>query len=223
MKRTITALFIATVMLAAVFNITVFSASPDPSRRITLTVTVKSGENTVPGGAMTLYRVAELGEDMSYSYTESFKSCSASLDTERELLTSELIAYIYDNNIGGAVRNVDDSGTAFFDSLKSGLYLVVQNIPASGYEKANPFIIELPMLLNNGEYDYDVSAVAKTEPETEDTEKPITTPSTTRPTGGLPQTGQLKWPIPILIVCGLGLIIIGVIVIKSRKNDKDEK
>lgn len=223
MKRTFTALFIATVMLVTAFNLTVFSAAPDPVRNITLTVTVKSGENAVPGGAITLYRVAELGEDMSYCYTEIFKDCALAPDSERELLTSELIAYIYDNNIGGAVRNVDNNGAAFFDLLKSGLYLVIQNIPASGYEKANPFIIELPMLLNNGEYDYDVSAVAKTEPETEETQKPVTIPSTTRPTGGLPQTGQLKWPIPILIVCGLGLIIIGVIVIRSRKNDKDEK
>ena len=39
-----------------------------------------------------------------------------------------------------------------------------------------------------------------------------TPPATTTPSGGkLPQTGQLWWPVPVLLAAGLGLIVLGMI------------
>lgn len=72
----------------------------------------------------------------------------------------------------------------------------------------------------------------ETEPEPEETEtepdesEPDTEPDETEPEEPdepeLPQTGQLKWPIPILIVGGLSFFLVGW-VLRFRKKDSNEE
>lgn len=50
--------------------------------------------------------------------------------------------------------------------------------------------------------------------------KPGTTTPTTKPSPKLPNTGQLWWPVPVLLAVGLMCLAIGVVV---RKNKKEEE
>lgn len=54
-----------------------------------------------------------------------------------------------------------------------------------------------------------------TEPET--TEPAPTKPSETPPKPVLPQTGQLWWPVPVLVLAGLALILVGLL----RRKEQD--
>lgn len=77
-----------------------------------------------------------------------------------------------------------------------------------------------------GSYVYDVNATPKmsvstAKPSTPDTS---TTPSelgTTTSTSTLPQTGQLKWPIPVMAMLGLILLLCGCF-LRSGKEDTYE-
>ena len=112
---------------------------------------------------------------------------------------------------------IDKKGTATFSDLKFGLYLVVQKTAASGYGKASPFLVSVPYLYKD-EYKDNVTSQPKTDLERE--VKP-TTPSSSGGGGGgkLPQTGQLWWPVPVLVCAGLGCIAVGLI---RRREAGDE-
>lgn len=58
-----------------------------------------------------------------------------------------------------------------------------------------------------------------TEPEETTTPGGSTEPgTTTEPGGDLPQTGQLKWPVPVMFALGVLLSIIGILL---RRRDDD--
>ena len=44
------------------------------------------------------------------------------------------------------------------------------------------------------------------------------TPTSTKPDPSLPHTGQLWWPVPVLVVSGAVLILLGLILRRRRKN-----
>ena len=111
---------------------------------------------------------------------------------------------------------IDKNGTATFSNLEFGLYLVVQKTAASGYGKTSPFLVSVPYLYK-GEYKYNVTSQPKTDLERE--VKPTTPPSSGGGGGKLPQTGQLWWPVPVLVCMGLGCIAVGLI---RRREAGDE-
>lgn len=71
----------------------------------------------------------------------------------------------------------------------------------------------------SGHYVYEVNAEAKFQLHREP--KPTTPPKPSEPT--LPQTGQLNWPIPVLVISGLCLFSAGWILRFGRKKDSHEK
>ena len=99
-------------------------------------------------------------------------------------------------------------GIAEFRNLHFGLYLAVHETAASGYGKTKPFLVSVPYLAD-GDYCYDVKTVPKTDLEREG--EPTPPPSSGGGGGKLPQTGQLWWPVPVLICMGLGCIAVGLI------------
>ena len=105
-------------------------------------------------------------------------------------------------------------GKGSFTGLGIGLYLIIQEQPASGYSKLNSFLVRVPYM-EDGEYQYDVTAVIKSELERE----PETTvpPSTQPEDPKLPQTGQLNWPVPVLAAAGLGLFTLGLVLRKKEE------
>ena len=111
---------------------------------------------------------------------------------------------------------VGKDGKATFSNLTFGLYLVVQKTAASGYRKIAPFLVSVPYLYRD-EYLYDVTSQPKTDLEQE--VKPTSPPSSGGSGGKLPQTGQLWWPVPLLICAGLGCIAVGLF---RRREDRNE-
>lgn len=176
-----------------------------------ITVTMHMGDKTVGGGTLTLYRVGEVVEnDGNYSFqpTGDFASCGESFErVNSSALAGRLSKYAKDEKRTGVTKSIGKDGKVTFADLDVGLYLFVQNKAASGYRKAEPFLVSLPYMQDNGQYSYYVDASPKVEleKETEPTAPPPTDPKD--PT--LPQTGQLNWPIPVLAVLGLLLFAAG--------------
>ncbi len=198
---------------------------PDLSRRGSIHIAVTFEGKAVSGGTLTLYRVAavqvENGADYRFAYVQDYEACTVSL----EHLTSgntarELADFTAQNEIEGMSLEIDEKGCVTFEDLELGLYLMVQEKPAKGYEVLAPFLVSVPVMENDS-YVYDVDASPKLQIEQEPT-VPTTKPTEPPTDNELPQTGQTKWPIPILSVLGLGMVIMGYCCIVVGRKNKDE-
>lgn len=210
---------LAALMMAACLTLTMAVTAyaheaVDLDRTGSITVTMKYNGALVPGGELTLYRVAEVREDdgnYSFALTEEFEESGVSVDLENmgdsalANTASTLSSYVTKEGLSGETVTIGRNGTVTADNLALGLYLVVQNKPAEGYHAASPFLVSVPMN-EDGSYVYDVDATPKVGILTESTPDKPTTP--TDPT--LPQTGQLNWPVPVMTALGLGLLLLGM-------------
>lgn len=100
-------------------------------------------------------------------------------------------------------------GAARFENLETGPYLVyqTQQDASDGFAPIKPYLISVPYL-SGGKYVMDVTAKPKV--PLEEVPTVPTEPEPTKPTDSqLPQTGQLNWPVPILVVGGLVLFLLG--------------
>lgn len=213
MKKKLMALLTALLLLGCFPVGAMAGESVDMERKGSITVTMRIGEKPVSGGSLTLYRVGEVQGD-GFRLTGSFQNFPGSLD---DIGSPELAKELaeYGKNFPGRTKTVGEDGSVCFDNLVVGLYLVVQKTAAKGYSKVAPFLVSVPYL-SDGKYVYDVDAGSKMELEKE----PEPTNPPTWPKGNIPQTGQLWWPIPLLVVGGLSFLVIGVL---RYRGDKDEE
>lgn len=221
LKR-IVSVFIALCMVFAI-NAAVFaeetateSLSPDYNKKGSITVEILSADTgeTIPGGTVTLYKVASAVQSNGnniFQLTESFEGSGADLDGISESdsgareLASVLETYADSKKISGEAVTVDKNGQASWPDLELGIYLIVNTSVAEGYAPVNSFLITVPRYLN-GSYMYDVTA----NPKQGTADKTASgTPKPNIPTGKLPQTGQLWWPVPILAIAGILFVIFG--------------
>lgn len=190
----------------------------------TITITMHMGDTAVGGGTLTLYRVGEVREDdgnYTFQPTGDFASCGESFENVTSAaLADRLAKYATDQKLTGVTKSIDKDGKVTFTDLEVGLYLFVQNKAASGYNKADPFLVSLPYIQDNGQYSYNVDASPKVELEKEP--EPTTPPPTKPHEPTLPQTGQLNWPIPVLAVLGLLLFTAGWLM-RFGQRKADEK
>ncbi len=197
---------------------------PDLDRLGSITVTTRKADAPVQGGSLRLYRVGEVAEaDGNYFFrlTGDFASCGESLEHLEAAgdLAARLYSFARQESLTGlAEKELGPEGTATFANLPVGLYLVTQPQAAAGYEPLAPFLVTLPYL-DNGTYQYDLSALPK--PELEQEPQPTVPPTTKpEPDPDLPLTGQLWWPVPVLACGGLLLFIVGL-VLKRRPEDNE--
>lgn len=197
-------------------------AVPDESQdghcSITITMTYKG--KAVPSGTLALYKVGDVVEDDgNYSFVpvEAIKADISEFGDIQSADLAEKLAKLEKKltSVTAKPVTIDKKGTATFSDLKFGLYLVVQKTAASGYGKTSPFLVSVPYLYKD-EYKYNVTSQPKTDLERE--VKP-TTPPSSGGGGKLPQTGQLWWPVPVLVCAGLGCIAVGLI---RRREAGDE-
>lgn len=176
---------------------------PDFDRSGNITITMKYGNEVVSGGSLTMYRVGDVVEsDGDYHFVPcgSFSKIGQSFGdiTSKELALN--LSKIAKDEMGKTM-NIDSAGNVQFSDLKIGLYLFVQNQASNGYESCSPFLVSLPYM-ENETYIYDIHVSSKTELKKTtsviDKKDPI-----------LPNTGILYWPIPVLVVGGLGLFVLG--------------
>ena len=242
----------------------------DLDRRGSIKVSLFDTETAapVPGGELTLYRVASVKLDdgnLSCAYTNGFEDCGIELgDLSESELAVQLAKHIADTAESKTVE-VGSAGVAEFTDLELGLYLVLQSTPATDYDCIQPFLVSVPMQ-ENGRYIYNVDALPKVgtathnppdtpdkpegpdnpekpetpeTPDTPDDPKNPNAPDPNNPDGwvldgrpeadganpnapdpnspsgwvlgahGLPQTGQLNWPVPVLLAAGCVLMAVG--------------
>ena len=128
----------------------------------------------------------------------------------------------------------DHNGKLTFGGLKPGLYLVVRCDAAEGNEAyiLDPYLVTLPsiengVVYNNVEVDEKFAKVdpASPKPSPEPTigppakelAKPSAQPSVP---DKLTQTGQLKWPIPVLLTLGMALMLLGAWLQRKSRHEK---
>lgn len=193
---------------------------PDASQKGTIAITMRYDGKPVSGGSLTLYRAAEVKEDdgnYSFALTGDFTASGAELtDISSADLAGDLARFAASRKLTGTTRKIGSDGKVSFTGLELGLYLLVQDEAAEGYNKAEPFLVSVPMM-EDGAYRYEVNATPKVELE-KAPPKPMT------PDGSkLPQTGQLNWPVPVLVVLGLCLFSAGWVLRFGKKNSGYEK
>lgn len=228
MRKRIFSLILALALLSALALSVSAHEVPDVTRLGSVSISMRYQGEPVPGGTLTLYRVAEVKTadgDYFFEYTADFAGCSIPVEElDSAGLPAELDRIAKEKGLTGTTVTVDAEGKAKFSELELGLYLVVQEQAAEGFKKINPFLVSVPRN-DDGHYVYDVDTAPKNlpGPETEPTE-PTTQPTEpTKPDGpGLPQTGQTNWPIPVLAVAGLLLLTAGVCLYIGEKRKGHE-
>ena len=157
------ALLLATIMLCCV---SAFAHNvPDLNREGSIRVTMRCEGKSVPGGTLTLYRVGDVQEEdgnFSFRLSEDFAGSEASLERLNAALAEALMTYARNEDPEGTTADIDREGRVEFPGLKAGLYLLVQEEAASGYFRADPFLVSIPMT-EDGKYVYDVDASPKVE------------------------------------------------------------
>ena len=180
----------ATVFLAALLLLALpVRAAEQPG---SITVSMACGGEAVPGGSITLYRVAGLGDGV-YVPEPEFRDCG--VDWNGPLTAADAGAaaeYARSHCIEGETAALDADGWAEFAPLEPGLYLLDQQEAGEGFLPANPFFAAIPQQ-TGGAAAYDVTAHPKCAPEPTEPEPP-----------NIPQTGQRKWPVPVLVAVGMG-------------------
>lgn len=223
---------VSVIVIAVLLGLTAMNAYahevPDMAKKGAIHVTMQLDAETVSGGTLTLYRAGVVDEeDGNYSFVpeDAFLGWGNSFEFEDSArLAGSLAEYVREQGMSGRTREIGSDGTVSFYDLELGLYLLVQNVAAEGYNKAAPFLVSVPME-ENGSYIYDVDA----SPKVELTKAPVEPPEPEEPKmpagPKLPQTGQLNWPVPLLAASGLCLLSAGWLLYfgkrKSRRGRAD--
>lgn len=223
MKRKIISV-VSILLLLCVLTMNAYALEvPDLNHPGSISIAMTYQGEAVPGGTLTLYRVGEVhvenGADYSFRLTQEYTASGIALDDITDpALALALAEYTAANQIAGNKQQIDAEGKITFGDLKLGLYLLVQQDAATGYELASPFLVSVPSR-QDLTYIYDVDASPKLSLEPAPTDPPPTTEPTPP---DIPQTGQMKWPVPVLAIGGLLLIALGVILHTSGKKKTHE-
>lgn len=215
MKRSIAPLLLALCLLVLSALPAHAVEIPDLDAQGSVRVQMKTDSTPVPGGSLTLYRVGAIVQtDTGFGFVPAgeFESYPGTLEDLGKTTAAELAKYAVSNGISGESKTIDETGTAVFDPLEPGLYLLTQPKSGDGYLPADPFLVTLPMA-QEGHYVYQVDASPKV------TLHPAPTQPTQPGDPTLPQTGQLNWPIPVLVAAGASCLIAGVILGRKGKDE----
>lgn len=215
MKRSIAPLLLALCLLVLSALPAHAVEIPDLDAQGSVRVQMKTDSTPVPGGSLTLYRVGAIVQtDTGFGFVPigEFEGYPGTLEDLGKTTAAELAKYAASNGISGEGKTIDETGTAVFDPLEPGLYLLTQPKSGDGYLPADPFLVTLPMA-QDGHYVYQVDASPKV------TLHPAPTQPTQPGDPTLPQTGQLNWPIPVLVAAGASCLIAGVILGRKGKDE----
>lgn len=225
MKRILTFL----IALSVLFSVSLTAHAHDvPEDRddCTIELIVRYDGENVTGGTLTAIKVGYVDEeDGSYFFSQEITGTR--LEDVASPDASRAQKDFYENNkdtytFYTQTQPVQD-GKATFTGLPTGLYLIVQEEAAAGFSKIGEFLIGVPYLEDDA-YQYHVTAAIKSELEQEPETEPTHPSEPTKPSEPwLPQTGQLNWPIPLMVAAGLALFAAGWALRFGRKREQYEK
>ena len=205
----------AMVMVCGIFTADASASSVDLDQKGSISVSMKAG------GDLNIFKVADVVSDNGYSYelTEEFsgienastvtETIDKKLDASNAELAKNLAKFASDKSVKAktTLKATEDSVLKFSD-LEVGLYLITQSTASTGYSIMDPFLISIPGKETEKDR-YNVNAspkMGKIQKETTPPPKDNTPPSG----GKLPQTGQLWWPVAVLLAAGVILLVVGV-------------
>ncbi|MFC3927875.1 hypothetical protein ACVR05_08515 [Streptococcus caprae] len=211
MKKTIKALllvFLTTFLVAGGYDV----KADESSQLGTIIIHSTYDKKAVVGGNMTVYQVAILSDNLTFQLLSPFDATSLSLTTENMAehnrdYAQTLAKYTSGTTAVTTVESISAEGMTV-SNLQPGLYLFVQTVAADGYETLQPFLVSIPQ---NGSYT--IEATEKMSPVTVKP-KTVVPDKNQKRDKTLPFTGQLWWPVPLLI--GAGILCLGLSFIARR-------
>ena len=186
-----------TVLLVLSLCLSAFGMAPDLQRKGSVTFTMAYNSIPIPGGALSMYRIAtvmELAGDLHYTWVPELNDSGLLLSKRDTEVFADRISMLIDSrSLPSVTKTIDDHGKVSFTDLECGLYVVYQRTPAPGYEPINAFCISIPMIEDN-EFVFDITGSPKPRPETTTTEITVTRVTVTTP--GYESTTTLNHPEP---------------------------
>lgn len=179
-----------------------------------LTLSFRDGDTAVVGGSVALYRVAELTGDLTYRLTGGFEGSGVDVSDPAATELPAALAAVIPTDVAPRTVEVALDGTAKFDDLPLGLYLVVQTQPAQGYRTFSPFVVCVPTEYEEG-WEYDVDASPKMEPDRSVCPEAPVVPD-------LPKTADEALPagaVGLLSAGGCVLCLAGAALLARRRED----
>lgn len=203
------------VMIMAMLPVRTMAIDPvDLTQPVSLTINYNWD-----GAQFDLYRVADSDRFAAFTLSGDFtdfkrdvNGCKSSEDWKN--LTQSAAAYADAQKLRPLQTAVISNKSCKFSPPDAGLYLVIgRNVTVNGTTYVcEPFMICLPDYDAHDGWIYDVAA----QPKTGKPIPPVTPPT---PPGRLPQTGQLWWPVPVLLGSGLFSLLLGSV---RRRGVDDE-
>lgn len=223
MKRFLSIMII--LFLLCSFPVPAFAGEvPQERDDCSIEVLVSYDGKPISGGSLKVIRVGYVdNEGIDYFFTQEMTG-ECLEDVESTIAPNIQMAFYYQekNNFEFYTQTQEIvDGRAMFSNLSTGLYLVVQDTATSGYHMQNPFLVAVPYL-RDGVYEYNVTAKFKSGlDQGREQGQIIFRPPHIETV--LPQTGMLKWPIPVMFVAGFVLVLIGWRFCVTDKRERYEK
>lgn len=171
MRKQIALLICVVVFCAAVFSpIQAYALTPlDPTADASLTLHYQKETQVFPDLQISIHRVAEAFQDGSFKLIAPFSSYPVNIynvtsQAQWKNIATTLGSYIVANQIApDRVEKTDETGTAVFEHLETGLYLVREVVAENnnGTYVFNQFMVYLPTPQTDGSFDYHVDANPK--------------------------------------------------------------
>lgn len=221
-KKNILTILLAALLLFSMLSISAFAegASTDTFQ---IDVNMKDpNSDQVYDTQIYLYKVASAAIDetgnLHMEPVEQYKNLNFDSLTQEEVrnLLDELCKHIEypgsaaettDNLTPFLIQKPDATGMIHFTHLETGAYLLMkweQEEPAK--LEMQPTLVYLPGFSpEDSAWEHTVSVIPKFNWQPDATPVPPSIPSDPK----LPQTGMVQWPIPILVLAGLFLLVIG--------------
>ena len=186
-----------TILLTISLCLSAFAAAPDMERKGSVTFTMAYNSIPIPGGTLSLSRIAtvmELAGDLHYKWVPELEDSGLALSKRDTAVFADRISMLVDSrSLPCETHTIDDHGKVTFTDLPCGLYVVYQRTPAPGFEPINAFCVSIPMIEDNM-FVYDINGSPKPRPETSTSEITVTQVTVTTP--GYETTTNLNHPSP---------------------------
>lgn len=237
MRKTMKKIALLALALMLCTNAMASMITIDKGRQGSVTLLIQTSTGVVvPNAIIDLYHVGEPvfeNSNLQFELADDFAGSGLSLDDLSAPGLVDELAKVAGEPMDSQVTGED--GVVKFDKLNMGLYMVMQSgfTEEMYFTRIMPFLVAVPMTSEDGEgWDYAIDASPKVvelprptaspepTPKPEPTEKPTATPKPSE--DDLPQTGMLRWPIPVLGVGGLLLFSLGWALCFMKKGEKKD-
>lgn len=176
-------------------------------------------KHEINGMSVSICKIADIhGTD--YIPTDAFADSGISISEIVKHPTEEaaiaVCQYVKKNHIQSKTVS-SKKGEALFETLDRAIWLVY--CEEEQEYKFNPYFVFLPQTIN-GKVQYEVCAEPKVEHNKKEEPNNDVIKDEESSNGKLPQTGQLWWPILMLVIAGGCFVTLGVMNLRNKKNEE---